>query len=309
MKRLLFPVLTLVSLIGLLLFSEGIAAQFSENLEAVAKVYLRYGLQAAIWISGAHLVTRLLEFVLWDRISKRLLGKEPPRIFKDIVTLLVFAIAVSGIVATVLDRSITGLWATSGILGLVAGFALKDMILDVACGVALQMEKPFVVGDWIEIQGNRPENNVVARVTEINWRTTRLKTTSKNLVVVPNRKLCNATITNFRAEDPTCRADLFMVFDPALPHDEVSEVLLGAMQETADGEKILLNPEPEVRLGERNLAGQVYEARFFFSSMHLSPGMAKDLGMRAIMKALRVAGLQTISGLLPLTGKQSPTRS
>ena len=309
MKRLLFPVLTLATLIGLLLFSEGIAAQFSENLEAVAKVYLRYGLQAAIWISGAHLVTRLLEVVLWDRISKRWLGKEPPRIFKDIVTLLVYAIAVSGIVATVLDRSITGLWATSGILGLVAGFALKDMILDLACGVALQMEKPFVVGDWIEIQGNRPENHVVARVTEINWRTTRLKTTSKNLVVVPNRKLCNATITNFRAEDPTCRTNLFLVFDPALPHDEVSEVLLGAMQEAADGKKILLNPEPEVRLGDRNLAGQVYEARFFFSSMYLSPGMAKDLGMRAIMKALKVAELQTERGLLPITGQQSIPRS
>ena len=126
MKRLLFPVLTLATLIGLLLFSEGIAAQFSKNLEAVAKIYLRYGLQAAIWLSGAHVVTRLIEVVLWDRISKRLLAKEPPRIFKDIVTLLVFAVAISGIVATVLDRSITGLWATSGILGLVAGFALKD---------------------------------------------------------------------------------------------------------------------------------------------------------------------------------------
>ena len=218
MKKLLFPVLTLVTLIGLLLFSEGIAAQFSKNLEAVAKIYLRYGLQTAIWLSGALVVSRLIEVVLWDRLSKRLLSKEPPRIFKDIITLLVFTVAISGIVATVLDRSITGLWATSGILSLVAGFALKDMILDIACGVALQMEKPFSIGDWVEVQGNRRENHVVACVTEINWRTTRFKTTSKNLVVIPNRKLCDATITNFRAEDPTCRADIFLVFDPALSH-------------------------------------------------------------------------------------------
>tara|TARA_Y100001954_G_scaffold201092_1_gene220214 strand:+ start:108 stop:1025 length:918 start_codon:yes stop_codon:yes gene_type:complete len=303
MKRLLFPVLTLATLVGLLLFSEGIAAQFSENLETVAKIYLRYGLQAAIWLSGAHVVTRLIEVVLWDRISKRLLAKEPPRIFKDIVTLLVYAVAISGIVATVLDRSITGLWATSGIFGLVAGFALKDMILDVACGVALQMEKPFAIGDWIEIQGNRPENHVVACVTQINWRTTRFKTTSKNIVVVPNRKLCDATITNFRAEDPTCRADILLVFDPLLPHHEVSEVLLDAMRKVADGEKILHKPIPEVRLGDCTLAGQAYEARFFFSSMHLSPGMAKDLGMQAIMKSLRTAGLQTIHGLLPIAAQ------
>ena len=301
MKRLLFPVLTLATLIGLLLFSEGIAAQFSENLEAVAKIYLRYGLQAAIWLSGALVVSRLIEVVLWDRLSNRLLAKEPPRIFKNIVTLLVFTVAISGIVATVLDRSITGLWATSGILSLVAGFALKDMILDIACGVALQMEKPFSIGDWVEVQGNRRENHVVACVTEINWRTTRFKTTSKNLVVIPNRKLCDATITNFRAEDPTCRADISLVFDPALPHKKVSDALLKGMQEVVDGEKILHKPEPEVRLGECNLAGQTYEARLFFSSMHISPGMAKDLAMQAIIKSLKSAGLQTVHGLLPIS--------
>ena len=301
MKKLLFPVLTLVTLIGLLLFSEGIAAQFSKNLEAVAKIYLRYGLQTAIWLSGALVVSRLIEVVLWDRLSKRLLSKEPSRIFKDIITLLVFTVAISGIVATVLDRSITGLWATSGILSLVAGFALKDMILDIACGVALQMEKPFSTGDWVEIQGNRRENHVVACVTEINWRTTRFKTTSKNLVVIPNRKLCDATITNFRAEDPTCRADIFLVFDPALPHTKVSDALLKGMQEVVDGDKILHKPEPEVRLGDCNLAGQTYEARLFFSSMHLSPGMAKDLAMQAITKSLKSAGLKTMHGLLPIS--------
>jgi len=290
-----------VTLIGLLLFSEGIAAQFSKNLEAVAKIYLRYGLQTAIWLSGALVVSRLIEVVLWDRLSKRLLSKEPPRIFKDIITLLVFTVAISGIVATVLDRSITGLWATSGILSLVAGFALKDMILDIACGVALQMEKPFSTGDWVEIQGNRRENHVVACVTEINWRTTRFKTTSKNLVVIPNRKLCDATITNFRAEDPTCRADIFLVFDPALPHTKVSDALLKGMQEVVDGDKILHKPEPEVRLGDCNLAGQTYEARLFFSSMHLSPGMAKDLAMQAITKSLKSAGLKTMHGLLPIS--------
>ena len=246
-------------------------------------------------------MSRLIEVVLWDRLSNRLLAKEPPRIFKNIVTLLVFTVAISGIVATVLDRSITGLWATSGILSLVAGFALKDMILDIACGVALQMEKPFSIGDWVEVQGNRRENHVVACVTEINWRTTRFKTTSKNLVVIPNRKLCDATITNFRAEDPTCRADIFLVFDPALSPKKVSDALLDGMQEVVDGEKILQKPEPEVRLGECNLAGQTYEARLFFSSMHLSPGMAKDLAMQAITKSLRSAGLQTVHGLLPIS--------
>jgi hypothetical protein len=78
--RLLFPVLTLAILIGLFLFIEGIAARFSKNLEGVAKTYLQYVLLAAIWLSGAHVVTRLIKIVLWNRISKPLLAKEPSRI-------------------------------------------------------------------------------------------------------------------------------------------------------------------------------------------------------------------------------------
>ena len=299
MNRLVFPVSTLVALVTLLLFSEGIAEQFSENLGAVARAYLRYGLQAAVWLSGAHVVTRLLEVVFWDRVAKGLLGKEPPRIARDILAILVFAVAVSGIVATVLDRSITGLWATSGILSLVAGFALKDMILDIACGVALQVEKPFSVGDWVEIQGNRPENNVVACITEVNWRTTRLKSTSNNVIVIPNRRICDATITNYRSEDPVCRADLFLVFDIGVSHDRISEVLLQSIHGVADGEKILSDPVPEVRLAERDLSGQRYEVRFFFSSMKISPGSAKDLVMRSISEGLRATGLETVQGLMP----------
>jgi hypothetical protein len=57
--RLLFPVLTLAILIGLFLFIEGIAARFSKNLEGVAKTYLQYVLLAAIWLSGAHVVSPL----------------------------------------------------------------------------------------------------------------------------------------------------------------------------------------------------------------------------------------------------------
>ena len=299
MNRLVFPVSTLVALVTLLLFCEGIAEQFSENLGAVARAYLRYGLQAAVWLSGAHVATRLLEVVFWDRVAKGLLGKEPPRIARDILAILVFAVAVSGIVATVLDRSITGLWATSGILSLVAGFALKDMILDIACGVALQVEKPFSVGDWVEIQGNRPENNVVACITEVNWRTTRLKSTSNNVIVIPNRRICDATITNYRSEDPVCGADLVLVFDIGVSHDRISEVLLQSIHGVADGEKILSDPVPEVRLAERDLSGQRYEVRFFFSSMKISPGSAKDLVMRSISEGLRVTGLETVQGLMP----------
>ena len=61
MKRLVIPVSILAGLVALLFFSEEIAIQFEQNLGAVARTYFRYGLQAAIWLSGAHVLTCLLD--------------------------------------------------------------------------------------------------------------------------------------------------------------------------------------------------------------------------------------------------------
>ena len=47
------------------------------------------------------------------------------------------------------------------------------------------------------IHQNRRENHIVGQVIEINWRTTRLKTTEKNMIVVPNSKMGEAILTNY----------------------------------------------------------------------------------------------------------------
>ena len=159
-------------------------------------------------------------------------------------------------------------------------------------GLALQTEKPFEVGDWVEIQANRKENHVVAEVIQVNWRTTRLKSTSNNIIVIPNRRFCELTLTNFRAQDPVCRTEIELTFPLDECMDRVSDMLLLAVKETLDGVKLLESPEPEIRLGNRTLAGQSVEIRFYFSSLHISPDSARNVVMHSLLKALRFKSLQ-----------------
>ena len=167
-------------------------------------------------------------------------------------------------VATVLKQSITGIWATSGILSLIAGLALKDLILDMVSGLALQTEKPFEVGDWVEIQANRKENHVVAEVIQVNWRTTRLKSTSNNIIVIPNRRFCELTLTNFRAQDPVCRTEIELTFPLDECMDRVSDMLLLAVKETLDGVKLLESPEPRDSVGESDISRSVCRDSILF---------------------------------------------
>ena len=196
MKKLSISLAILVVLVCLLLTSEDIVTQFGHNFDAVTRVYFTYGLQAAVWLSGGNVIVRLLEVALWKQLAHRCQSK-PPRIFQDLIAIAIYLIAASGVVATVLKQSITGIWATSGILSLIAGLALKDLILDMVSGLALQTEKPFEVGDWVEIQANRKENHVVAEVIQVNWRTTRLKSTSNNIIVIPNRRFVSLPLRTF----------------------------------------------------------------------------------------------------------------
>ncbi|MEL0120460.1 MAG: mechanosensitive ion channel domain-containing protein, partial [Opitutae bacterium] len=83
-------------------------------------------------------------------------------------------------------RSITGILATSGVASIIIGLALRNVILDMFIGLAIHVERPFKIGDWVQVHRNRRETHIVAKVIEINWRTTRLKTTHNNMIVVPN---------------------------------------------------------------------------------------------------------------------------
>jgi branched-chain amino acid transport system substrate-binding protein len=57
----------------------------------------------------------------------------------------------SGIVVFVFNQSPTSLLATSGILAMVIGMAIKDVIANVFSGVILNFERHFTVGDKIKI--------------------------------------------------------------------------------------------------------------------------------------------------------------
>ena len=98
-----------------------------------------------------------------------------PRLPKDVTGLCIFGVAVIGIVATVFDKSVTGIWATSGVVSIVIGIALRNVILDVFIGLSMHVEKPFRIGDWVMVHQNRRENHIVGQVIEVNWRTRQSK--------------------------------------------------------------------------------------------------------------------------------------
>ena len=68
-------------------------------------------------------------------------------------------------------------------VGLVLGLALKNMILDVFVGLAINIDRPYKIGDWIEVHNVGSEGYLRGQVLETNWRTTRLHTEDDSMEV------------------------------------------------------------------------------------------------------------------------------
>jgi MscS family membrane protein len=86
---------------------------------------------------------------------------------------------------------ISSLAAGLGIGGAIVALAAQNIVKQVISGLALVSDKPFAIGDWVEI------GNVSGSVIAITWRSTKLKTTEDTIVTIDNGVVVNSNIVNW----------------------------------------------------------------------------------------------------------------
>lgn len=107
-------------------------------------------------------------------------------------TLKVFIVAL-GIFygAQHLNINIVPLLTGLGIGGLAFAFAAKDTIENLFGSVAVVLDRPFEVGDWVVV------GDLEGTVEELGFRSTRIRTFYNSLVTMPNAALVRATVDNY----------------------------------------------------------------------------------------------------------------
>jgi MscS family membrane protein len=100
------------------------------------------------------------------------------------------------------------LLAGVGIGGLAMGLAAKDFVANIFGGITVFVDKPFVVGDRVQLDG------VDGTVVEIGIRSTRIKTLAGRIVTIPNHKFTDSVVENVTAEPARkIRIDLGLTYD------------------------------------------------------------------------------------------------
>ena len=185
---------------------------------------------------------RSFETSIISRTSETALDETALPMINRFVRFIVIAIGLL-LAMTHLGFQIAPLLAGAGVAGLALSLAAKDTLSNLIAGVLLIMDRPFQVGDRIELWNAPRETGTWGDVIEIGLRATKIRNPDNLVVVVPNNEIMRRDIINYTMSGDDIR--LRIPFACAYEADiERAKVLL--KEAAAEVEGVKLDPAPIV---------------------------------------------------------------
>jgi small conductance mechanosensitive channel len=141
--------------------------------------------------------------ILLDYVEKNVIEKTKTKVDDIIFDLLrKFSGAIIYATAVILALDTLGInvmpfIAGAGVAGLAIGFAAKDTLSNLIAGVLLIIDRPFEVGDRIEVWNAPVGSATWGDVIDIGLRATKIKTTDNIVIIIPNNEIMKRDIVNY----------------------------------------------------------------------------------------------------------------
>ena len=180
--------------------------------------------------------------------------------------------------------NISALVAALGIGGLALSLGAQDTLSNMISGVMILMDRPFRVGDRIEIQGLDTWGDVI----EIGLRSTRIRTLDNRLVIVPNSSISSNQIVNYTYPDPRYRVQIEIGVAYGVDLKEVRQLIIQAVH---DIEGILTDKPIDVLFLEFGDSAMILRVRWWISS-YIDTRRMFDKVNEAIYLSLEGAGVE-----------------
>jgi len=203
----------------------------------------------AVFILFAAGPIRTILIVLLEVLERNLAERTETNLDNIVIDLLnkfsgAIVYATAAVIALdVLGVNVMPFIAGAGVLGVAVGFAAKDTLSNLIAGILLIIDRPFEIGDRIEVWSVPSGNASWGDVIEIGLRATRIKTTDNIVVIIPNNEIMTRDIVNYTSISTSIRVriDIGIAYDADI---EKAKALIVRAARSADW--ILTDPAPKV---------------------------------------------------------------
>ena len=249
-------------------------------------------LEILVWFSGGWLFNRLLSVLFWDTLVGMYTEHHPPKMLVQISGIFVFFLTLSLIAHFVFDEPLTSILVTGGGLTIALGFGIQGLINDLFSSLAIQLDPPFKVGDFINVHHRYLESEgLIGKVEETNWRTTRMWTTGRNYIIVPNSYITTQILTNYSMPKSLSRFEMNYILDFNIPSDRAIRIFNAALLDSVGPKGPVASPRPTTILTGINSDGAVYKLKYFLEPAEVSPPKARNTINANVLHHLANAGM------------------
>ena len=133
------------------------------------------------------------------------------------------------------------------------GLGLQSVVNNLVSGVMLAFEKPFKIGDYIEV------GDEAGRIKQIGIRSSKLSTSEGADIIIPNGDLLSKHVINWTLSNSQKRSELILKLNSGKNLNDIRTVFLNIMEMNENIEK---NPKPEVLMN--HFSGSDAEYRLLY---------------------------------------------
>jgi small-conductance mechanosensitive channel len=186
----------------------------------------------------------LLQY-LKDNLAHRTETKVDDIIFdllNRLAGVIIYSIAII-MALDILGINIMPFIAGAGVIGVAIGFAAKDTLSNLIAGILLIIDRPFEIGDRIEVWSAPAGSASWGDVIDIGVRATKIKTTDNITIVIPNNEIMRRDIVNYTltSQCVRVRVNIGVAYDTDI--DKAKQAIINVAEKI---EWIMRDPPPKV---------------------------------------------------------------
>jgi len=138
--------------------------------------------------------------------------------FRDFLKVILGIIGGMLVLHFAFNYNVSSLLTGLSIVGAAIALALRESLENLIASFVIFFDKPFTVGDFVKVQ------NVAGNVEKIGLRSTRVRTTDKSFVTVPNKQMVDSILDNVSLRSQI-RGEINLFINQQTSHDKMKQLL------------------------------------------------------------------------------------